>query len=246
MVRTDNGSSISTQRAEQGNAVRQHAGEGRKNLPSIDQHVPSAAHYDAQYLSHGRTYSIAAQLASIMDLAPRNVLEVGVGTGISAFSLRSIGVEVITLDVQPELAPDIIGDVRAIPRGDASFDVASCCQVLEHLPLTDLSAALRELRRVTRWRLVLSLPDITRYCDCALSLPLIGRRGVSFSLPVREPSDAWKAERLATMGHYWEIGMNGATAAGVTAALRGAGFDAVRSFRVRELSWHRFFIADIA
>ena len=108
MARTDNGSSISTQRAEQCNAVWQHAGEGRKNLPSIDQHVPSAAHYDAQYLSHGRTYSIAAQLASIMDLAPRNVLEVGVGTGISAFSLRSIGVEVITLDVQPELAPAMI------------------------------------------------------------------------------------------------------------------------------------------
>jgi hypothetical protein len=65
-------------------------------------------------------------------------------------------------------------------------------------------------------------------------------------MPVAEPSDAWKAERLATMGHYWEIGMNGATASGVVAALHGAGFARVHTFRVREIAWHRFFIADIA
>jgi len=215
-------------------------------MTAIDQHVPTAAHYDAQYLSHGRSYSIAAQIASIMELAPRDVLEVGVGTGIAAHALRRVGVAVTTLDVQADLAPDLVGDVRAIPCGDASFDVVSCCQVLEHLPLADLPAALRELRRVARWRLVLSLPDITRHVDCALTLPFVGRRGFAFSMPVAEPSDAWKAERLATMGHYWEIGMNGATASGVVAALHGAGFARVHTFRVREIAWHRFFIADIA
>lgn len=212
----------------------------------IDQHVPSAAHYDAEYLSHGRSYSIAAQLAAIMELAPRSVLEVGVGTGIGAFALRRIGLEVTTLDVQGGLAPDIVGDVRAIPRPDASFDVASCCQVLEHLPLVDLPVALRDLRRVTRRRLVLSLPDITRHCECSFSLPLVGQRGFSFSLPVREPDAAWKAARLEAMGHYWEIGMNGATAGRIGAEIRHAGFDSVRTFRVREIPWHRFFIADIA
>ena len=223
-----------------------HESSGGKSMNTIDQHVPGAAHYDAEYLSHGRAFSIAAQLAAIMELAPRSVLEVGVGTGISAFALRRFGLEVTTLYVQSALAPDLVGDVRAIPTADAAFDVSSCCQVLEHLPLADLPAALRDLRRVTRWRLVLSLPDITRHCDCTLSLPLVGRRGFSFSLPVREPDAAWKAARLDTMGHYWEIGMNGATAAGVGAALRHAGFDAVRTFRVREIPWHRFFIADIA
>jgi hypothetical protein len=41
-------------------------------MTAIDQHVPTSAHYDAQYLSHGRAFSIAAQIASIMELAPRN------------------------------------------------------------------------------------------------------------------------------------------------------------------------------
>ena len=40
--------------------------------------------------------------------------------------------------------------------------------------------------------------------------------------------------------------MNGATSRGVVEALRRAGFDTVRTFRVPEIRWHRFFIADVA
>ena len=34
-------------------------------MNTIDQHVPGASHYDAEYLSHGRAFSIAAQLAAV-------------------------------------------------------------------------------------------------------------------------------------------------------------------------------------
>lgn len=212
----------------------------------IDSHVPTVTHYDGTYLSRGRVYSLATQLDAALELGPRNLLEVGVGTGITVFALRRVGVEVTTLDVQKELSPDVVGDVRRIPCADASFDVSCCCQVLEHLPLSDMPAALRELRRVTRWRLVLSLPDLTRFFGVSATLPFIGRRDFGISLPIREPDDAWKAARLETMGHYWELGMNGATSRGVVDALRRAGFDKVRTFRVPEIRWHRFFVADIA
>lgn len=212
----------------------------------LDAHVPGVAHYDGTYLSRGRVYSLATQLDAALELGPRSILEVGVGTGITAFALRRVGVEVTTLDVQPGLAPDLVGDVRWIPCADASFDVSCCCQVLEHLPLADLPAAIRELRRVTRWRLVLSLPDLTRFFGVSATLPFVGRRDIGMSLPIREPDEAWKAARFETMGHYWELGMNGATSRGVAAALERAGFDAVRTFRVPEIRWHRFFVADIA
>lgn len=212
----------------------------------IDSHVPTVRHYDGTYLSRGRVYSLATQLDAALELGPRNLLEVGVGTGITVFALRRVGVEVTTLDVQNDLSPDLVGDVRRIPCADASFDVSCCCQVLEHLPLSDMPAALRELRRVTRWRLVLSLPDLTRFFGVSATLPFIGRRDLGMSLPIREPDDAWKAARLETMGHYWELGMNGATGRGVVDALGRAGFDKVRTFRVPEIRWHRFFVADVA
>lgn len=219
--------------------------EPTEETRGVDRHVPAAGHYDLGYLAKGRVFSHAAQIDAVLAAGPSSVLEVGVGTGISAFAMRRVGIDVTTLDVQPELSPDILGDVRAIPRPDASFDVSCCCQVLEHLPFAHFAAAVRELRRVTRWRLVLSLPDITRSYGVSLVLPWFGRREFGCSIAVREPSDAWKAERLAAMGHYWEIGMNGVRARTVTDALRTAGFARVRSFRVPELSWHRFFIADV-
>ncbi|MFM2164303.1 MAG: hypothetical protein RL325_740 [Planctomycetota bacterium] len=212
----------------------------------MDEHVPDARHYDATYLKNGRPFSLAAQLTAISEVAPSQVLEVGVGTGICVHALRRIGIPVTTLDVQPELRPDIVGDVRAIPAETGAFDVSSCCQVLEHLPFGDFGTAARELARVTRRRLVLSLPDITRSVDLTVTLPLLGMRTLSCSLPVREPSDAWKSERLRTMGHYWEIGACGVRAATVDRLLREAGFARVRSFRVREIPWHRFFVAEAA
>jgi len=212
----------------------------------MDPHVPGASHYGAEYLGQNRPYSLAMQLTEVIAVAPRSVLEVGVGTGVSAFALRRAGLAVTTLDVQAELAPDIVGDVRAIPAGAGAFDVACCCQVLEHLPFVDFPRAVAELRRVTSRRLVLSVPDLTRSFGCTFSLASRGLRTFGLSLPIREPDAAWKAERLRTMGHYWEIGMEGVTARRVARELRHAGFARVRSLRVRELPWHRFFIADAA
>lgn len=211
----------------------------------VDPLVPSATHYDLTYLRNGRLHSLATQVEAVLECAPGSVLEVGVGTGISAFAMRTVGIDVTTLDIQAELAPDLLGDVRAIPAQDGAFDVACCCQVLEHLPFGDFDGAARELRRVSRMRVVLSLPDITRYLSFSAAIPWFGRRRLELSIPCREPSDAWKSERMASMGHYWEIGLGGIRASTVAEGLRSAGFESVRSFRVPELPWHRFFVADV-
>ena len=102
------------------------------------------------------------------------------------------------------------------------------------------------MRRVAGRRLVLSLPDITRSMGIALRVSARGLRGFEWSLPVREPGPEWRADRLRTMGHHWEIGVDGIRAGDIRRVLLDHGFARVRSMRVRELPWHRFFIADIA
>jgi len=49
-----------------------------------------------------------------------------------------------------------VADIQALPYANKQFDVTGCFEVLEHLP--DPAAALRELARVTRRALVLSVP----------------------------------------------------------------------------------------
>ena len=48
------------------------------------------------------------------------------------------------------------GDVRALPFEDGAFDVVLCSEVLEHLARP--CAAVRELKRVARQRVVLTVP----------------------------------------------------------------------------------------
>jgi hypothetical protein len=57
------------------------------------------------------------------------------------------------------LEPDQqIGDVRALPFPDASFDVTVALDLLEHVPPDDRAQAVREICRVTSLRAVIACP----------------------------------------------------------------------------------------
>ena len=200
--------------------------------------VPNRAHYNAEYFGYGRHFSMAHQVAETMDARPRAVLEVGVGSGLTAQALRTLGVAVTTLDIEESLAPDIVGSVLSIPCESGAFDVALCCQVLEHLPFERFGAALRELRRVVNGRLVLSLPDSSRRIRCDLDVFRMVRWRWSADIVRRE---AMPLRRLEEMGHHWEIGYRDTPLKRVAAAIRSEGWSIERTWRVNEIPWHRFF-----
>lgn len=78
------------------------------------------------------------------DVAGLRVLDVGAGDR----PYRELFPEAVAFDVPENPHADLHGTIDAIPVDDASFDVALCLQVLEHVP--DPAAAVRELRRVVR------------------------------------------------------------------------------------------------
>lgn len=168
------------------------------------------------------------------------MLEVGVGAGIAAAALRQAGIEVTTLDLQPELKPDLLAPVTAIPTPDGAFDAVVCCQVLEHIPYADVSVALRELRRVARVGGVISMPDVTPEFAFGLSLPGVRWRRLSWS-------PAWftrarRESKMKPLGHHWEIGYRGTSLRRVLADVHRAGWRVDRTWRVPEKTWHRFFL----
>lgn len=210
--------------------------DGLVNLPGRD-------HYSSQrnYLRSGRIYSYASQIATTIDQSPANVLEVGTGPGIVAASLRAIGIKVVTLDMQKELEPDLIGSVTNIPASDNSFDVCLCCQVLEHLPFGQFGIAVKELRRVARNALVLSIPDGTPCYYFSAKLPKIPQFRWEFSrFRFRLPTIP--TNRMESMGHFWEIGYKGSSLKHVKQIIKMNGWKMERSWRVPELVWHRFFL----
>lgn len=105
---------------------------------------------------------IAASIATALGDAAR-VLNVGAGTG----SYEPADREVIAVEPsiemirkrRPDAAPVIRASAAALPFPDNSFDAAMAILTLHHWP--DQAAGLREMRRVTRGRIVLLTFDPT-------------------------------------------------------------------------------------
>jgi SAM-dependent methyltransferase len=81
------------------------------------------------------------------------VLDVATGGGHVARRLREAGAKVVTVDAAPGMQPDVIAPADHLPFADGSFDAVACRIAAHHFP--DALAALREMARVARQRVVL-------------------------------------------------------------------------------------------
>ena len=108
-------------------------------------------------------------LAEIKSLKPKSVLDVGAGEGFTLQKLKDnkIGDKLEGIEYMDEAIalgkqyhPGITikkGDIYKLPYKDNSFDVVICSEVMEHLE--DPEKALKELKRVTKKYLFLSVPN---------------------------------------------------------------------------------------
>lgn len=178
-----------------------------------------------------------------MASSPQKILYVGKGTGIAPYLLsRCPGdSEIITMDIEEKFEPDLIGSVLDIPLENNAVDVTLCCQVLEHLPFENFAPALCQMHRVTRDRLILSLPDRRLYFGAKVKIPLFEFTW-SISLP-RFPLMfmSYPEKKFKVNGHYWEIGHKGTTMRIVKEVIRKSGWKIKKISRVHNWSWHTFF-----
>lgn len=77
------------------------------------------------------------------------VLDVGAGPNSNAKAMWPEA-EVLTLDIDKSLKPDIVGSILDIRCGKEQFDRVVASHVLEHLALGEVAPALREVWRVLK------------------------------------------------------------------------------------------------
>jgi SAM-dependent methyltransferase len=123
--------------------------------PLIEDAPPATPAEHCLRLMHLRAYDEAVRHA-----AGRDVLDVGCNTGYGTLRFAPVARRVVGVDVSPRAieaaglrAPDgrpefVLTSGFALPFADASFDLVTSFQVLEHVP--DATAFLGELARVTR------------------------------------------------------------------------------------------------
>jgi ubiquinone/menaquinone biosynthesis C-methylase UbiE len=194
-------------------------------------------YFNESYDTKERFISYWHQINETINLKPNNVLEVGIGNGFVSRYLRGKGLDVTTLDIVQELKPSVAGSVLLIPFTNKSFDVITCYEVLEHLPYTDFTKALKEIHRVSREHVVLSLPDHTAIYRVNIELPKIKPIKKLIPHPFPRPTyHEFDGE------HYWIIGKTNYPLKRIELDIKRTGFKIIKSYRVFEFYGHRFFL----
>lgn len=193
-------------------------------------------YYSSAYCSPIRMASFGYQIQEACKTEPESVLEIGIGSGIVASALRRMVKKVVTLDIDPQLAPDICGNVLGLPFDDNSFDTILCCEVLEHLPFDWFGPALSELRRVSRRHVLISLPDVTRYYVIRINLPRLSW-DYRFSFPYGPAPHSVRCDE-----HFWEIGQDRYPLSIVEDVMKRSSLTIDKTYRAPEFDYHRFFV----
>ena len=107
------------------------------------------------------------RINDIINMLPPNMnslLEVGCGDGRIINQLIEKYKTIYGIDISKNAlkyvkTPKKQGNIENLPFLDNSFDIVMCCEVLEHLPLSVYSKALKELERVSKKYILISVPN---------------------------------------------------------------------------------------
>lgn len=205
--------------------------------------LPKNSYFTLNYLSRSRWNSLWIQIYEVVTKDPKSVLEIGSGSGINGYVLKQFGINVLTMDNDKKLHPDILGDVRKIPLKENSFDLVTCFQVLEHIKFSDVPKAITEICRVTKKYAVISIPEpYNSFVEIKLKLlPFVPR--VSFLRKINPFPSIIKP--LPVNGpHKWELNRPGFKKNQFEDILTEVGFKIVKTFYPSENLYHRFYVLE--
>ena len=108
----------------------------------------------AELYRTSKAHSEGADLELVVEWAAgaRKALDVATGGGHVGRRLREAGLEVVTCDPSPGMAPDVICFAEDLPFADGSFDLAVTRVAAHHF--ADVEQATRELARVSSDRVI--------------------------------------------------------------------------------------------
>jgi len=198
-----------------------------------------ANHYSniETYDSKERFVSYWHQINEIKACKPKTILEIGMGNGFVTDYLKKWKFNVTTLDISKDLKADYTGSVTKLPFENNSFDVISCCEVLEHLPFEQSLIGLKELHRVAKKKVILSLPDYNKAIKFGFNLPK-----TKFFTKIISYPYFFKKPAIFDGQHYWEIGKTEFSLKKLLFLMEKTGFKIIKTYRVFDCPYWRFFI----
>jgi Methyltransferase domain len=208
---------------------------GSEEIDRTMQQVPKEHYQFETYTGFDRWSSYYYQVREIVSLAPASMLEIGSGDGfLKRFIEGATEISYRSLDIAADLRPDIIGSAESIPLRDGAVDIVVACEVLEHLPFDKFEKTLREMGRVSRGHVLISLPHYGPRVKASLKLPRM--KELRLAMKVGFPQ-----KHVFHGEHYWEIGKRGYSLSKVRGILKAI-FTIEKDFIPWESQYHHFFL----
>jgi len=168
--------------------------------------VNSNYYFTKKYASFDRFISYFKQIDLILDSGAKKILFIGVGDGTVVDYLKKAkrDLEITTYDLDPDLNPSVVGDIRHIDFKDGSFDLIVAFEVLEHIPFEDVSGVLTRFKKIAR-SVIVSLPYKNSGFEFILKFPFIRTLfkrdfiDIKFNMPLNFLGFQESGQ------HYWEI-----------------------------------------
>lgn len=164
--------------------------------------VPRDVYFSDAYFSLRQLGSFAHQLHHIWKMQPTSIIEVGMGNGFVSTYLKRAGIPVTTVDINPNLEPDLCVPLNKLTQHlENKFDLVVCCEVLEHMPLSELDFNLDYLKSAGD-RLFMTLPNSKPPFGFGgiMNIPKIGTKSLNFNF------DIPYKHKLEGGPHFWEVG----------------------------------------
>lgn len=193
--------------------------------------------YFKNYDNKGRFNSYWHQIEEILKSEGKTILEIGIGNSFIRDYLKKRNLNIITIDIDLNLKPDIVGSVLFLPIVNNSFETVVCYQVLEHLPFENIPIAISELSRVAKKYVIISLPNRMKLFRLDIAIYPLFQKSINLTIPyLIPPKHKYDGE------HYWEIGKRGTLIKNIKALFSKHYLELVKEFRVPEKPLHHFFI----
>jgi SAM-dependent methyltransferase len=196
-------------------------------------------HYNFNsYMGKKRWSSIWHQLDEVIKSNPQRVLEIGPGPGVFKAVAGIFGIAIETLDIDPELEPDYVASVFNLPFENDHYDVVCAFQMLEHLPYEKSKIAFREMVRVAKNKVIISLPNADRGWPQTVTVPKFGQLKFVLTKPkLKLKKHVFDGE------HHWEINKRGYSLKKVIHEVESAGdIKLQHTFKVHENPDHQFLV----
>ena len=200
--------------------------------------VPKEHYYSKNYNHRARWMTYFYQMQLLQKYNAKKVLEIGPGHSWMKKIIADFGVIVETVDIDGALNPDYVAHINALPMAENTYDAVCAFEVLEHLPFVTLEVNLKEMARVSKKYIIISLPDHRHILfHIKFKVPFFKYKDFLFKIPTFK-------KHVFDGQHFWEIGKLGYSPTQVTNAIESFGFKVLEHFVPHDTQSNHYFVIE--